>query len=176
MLKKHVVFLLTFTVIFSSMSFAYGDTSQLHIEPSIINKKALKESVKSNVVQLEQMQPRGLNGNAQELKIEKEGKIRLNLQEEISKLDDVKTKIPVQVYLPHGDEFEEKFSEEIKLAFGNEMTFEKVGYNTFNLLVSIDQLRILESLSTVEDIFAQPKSDEEVYILSESQEEVIPNF
>ncbi|RRJ63195.1 hypothetical protein EHV15_09885 [Paenibacillus oralis] len=170
MLKKHVVFLLALAVIFSNMSFAYGDSSQLHIDPSKINKKSLKESVETNVVQLEQIQPRGLNGNEQELEIEKEGKIHFNVQEEISKLNDANNEIPVQIFLTHDDDAEDKFSEEIKLAFGEKFIYEKVGYNTFNLLASPDQLRILESMPTVDAIYTQPKSDSEVYI-SDSQEE-----
>ncbi|EES73173.1 hypothetical protein POTG_02273 [Paenibacillus sp. oral taxon 786 str. D14] len=49
-------------------------------------------------------------------------------------------------------------------AFGDKMTVEKVGYNTFNLIVSPDQLKILETLSTVDAIYIQPKSGGGVYI------------
>lgn len=47
------------------------------------------------------------------------------------------------------------------------MTVEKVGYNTFNLIVSPDQLKILETLSTVDAIYIQPKSGGGVLMLKE---------
>lgn len=87
----------------SNISFAYGDSEQIQIDPSMIHKKTIKKSlnVKSNAVQLQPIQPRGLGPNKQELEKMNESKIMFDIQEEEgkAKLNGLDGLIPVQVIL-----------------------------------------------------------------------------
>ena len=72
---------------------------QLQIDPSMMNKKTVKESlnVKTNTIQLQPIQPRGLGPNDQPLKLEVESKIMFDVpeEEEKSKKDGMNGLIPV---------------------------------------------------------------------------------
>lgn len=177
-MKKRAVFVaVVLTVIFSNISFAYGDSNQLYFDPSVINKKSFENSVNFKDVapfQLKQVTPRGLNGKSQKLEVENNDKIIFNVNEELSKLDSPNDKILIQVMLNDNNDSEAKFSEEIESAFGNDLNYEMVGYKTFNLAANIKELEILEALSSVEFIFKQPESDSEVYISESLSGEITP--
>ncbi|WP_157686436.1 S8 family serine peptidase [Paenibacillus senegalimassiliensis] len=168
-MKNRVAFIaLVLTVLLSNLSFAYGDAEQLQMDPLMINKKTIKESsnVKTNIIQLQPIQPRGLGPNDQPLKLEVESKIMFDVQEEAKlKKDGMNGLIPVQVSLDFDiEDAEAKFEKEIDATFGDLLEFERVGYRTYNAWVTREQLDDLESISTIKFIFRQPEKEDEMYI------------
>lgn len=168
-MKNRVAFIaLVLTVLLSNLSFAYGDAEQLQMDPLMINKKTIKESsnVKTNIIQLQPIQPRGLGPNDQPLKLEVESKIMFDVQEEAKlKKDGMNGLIPVQVSLDFDiEDAEAKFEKEIDATFGDLLEFERVGYRTYNAWVTREQLDDLESISTIKFIFRQPEKEDEMYM------------
>lgn len=165
---------LVLTVLFSNISYAYGDSEQIQIDPSKINKKTIKESldVKSNTVQLQPIQPRGLGPNKQALELINESKIMFDVQEEEekSKLEGHGGLIPVRVVVKDDDSEENigvneaKFEKQLTLKFEEELKYERVSYRTYDMSVTRDQLSVLESLDVVKHIYKQPESEDEIYI------------
>ena len=71
-MKNRVAFIaLVLAVLLSNISFAYGDAEQFQMDPSMMNKKTIKESlnVKTNTIQLQPIQPRGLGPSDQPLEL-----------------------------------------------------------------------------------------------------------
>lgn len=162
MLKKQAaIYCIVFAIISFNIPSAYGDSNQIKFDPSVFNKKSLESTTEYKPTQLQQLVPRGLS-NDSSLEV-KQNKIIFNVEEEISELNGPKEMIPIQVMI-NDSESEANFSKEIELAFGNELTYVEAGYKTFNLEANIDQLKVLESLPSVQYIFKQPESDSEVYI------------
>lgn len=175
MMRNRVTLIaLVLTVIFSNISFAYGDLEQIQINPSMINKKIIKESLdmKSNEIQLQPIQPRGLGPNKQALELKIESKIVFDVQEEEgkSKLGSYSGLIPVRVVVKDDDSEasigvnEAKFEKQLDDMFEEELKYERVSYRQYDMVVTKEQLGFLESMSEVKSIYKQPENEDEFYI------------
>ncbi|GIO35780.1 hypothetical protein J41TS12_06410 [Paenibacillus antibioticophila] len=169
-MKNRVAFIaLVLAILLSNVSFAYGDAEQLQMDPSMMNKKTIKESlnVKTNTNQLQPIQPRGLGPNDQTLELKVESKIVFDVQEEEekSKKNGMSGIIPVQISLDFDiEDAEDKFEKEIDATFGDSLEYKRVGYRTYDTWVTKEQLDYLESVSTIKFIFRQPEKEDEIYI------------
>ncbi|MEF2969179.1 hypothetical protein V3851_25735 [Paenibacillus sp. M1] len=143
-------------------SFSNGQSDQLRIDPSAIHQKTSLD-VNSDIIQLEPIHPRGLDGNSPKAEFKQESKIIFNIQEENERIGPEEP-IPVQIVLTDNEDAEQKFTEEMESAFGKDIAYDKAGYKTFDLMADFEQLMIMASFSSVQYIFKQPESDSEVYI------------
>ena len=141
---------------------------QLQMDPSMMNKKTVKESlnVKTNTIQLQPIQPRGLGPNDQPLELKVESKIMFDVpeEEEKSKKNGMSGLIPVQISLDFDiEDAETKFEKEIDATFGDSLKYKRVGYRTYDAWVTKVQLDDLESVSTIKFLFKQPEKEDEIY-------------
>ncbi|MOA28039.1 hypothetical protein D3C78_1489570 [compost metagenome] len=121
---------------------------------------------------MEPIQPRGLNPNKQALELKVESKIEFDVQEEEekSKLEGFGGLIPVRVVVKDDDSEknigvnEAKFEKQLNLKFQEELKYERVRYRRYDMVVTKEQLGVLESMDVVKHIYKQPESEDEIYI------------